>query len=82
MGNCLTHLDFGTEELLQILGFSSISPIQTRWISGVLEADLSEQILRILGFPSNSAIGQDGNLESWSLRSTFLKVIPENLWFF
>ena len=26
MGNCLTHLDFGTEELLQILGFSSIFP--------------------------------------------------------
>ena len=32
---------------------SKISPIQTRWISVVWEADLSEQILRILGFSSN-----------------------------
>ena len=56
-------LMFGTEELLRILGFSSTSPIQKRWVSGVLEADLSEQILRILGFLAISAIGQ---METWS----------------
>ena len=53
MGNCLTHLDVWNRGIPAFPRFSSISPIQTRWISGVWEADLSEQILRILGFSSN-----------------------------